>query len=454
MTLRMILALSLTFALQQTPTPLQPSAQVPKPMGTTPTACLKEVRDYTAARRAEVPPAVPVSPAAPNPQATAQNQARSQQLNQITVDKTALAKACASQFEVKTAADAEVTNLSLLYTEAAQPDLAKAAIERAIALKTQAPTDRATTLSTAISSILREPKGDERNARLETLVDELDTLPNTFFAQKFAAHQSMNTYYRNDDIDAGIITHSTWLIDAAKSCDPDARKIYAPRVVTAYIDMAEAWAGQGMNDKALDLLRQAPKDLPDVPNVEKTVAPTLARYMIVGTPGAAITAPVWLNLPAGTTELAMPGTVTLLEFSAHWCGPCKESYPGINRLRATYESKGFRVVLATELYGYFAGDQDRNLSAEAEIAHDRVYFAEHGLDVPIAIGDKTAPATRNADGTSTYHQDPNSDHYKVGGIPQIQLVDKHGKIRLIMVGYDDANEAKLATLIEALIKEK
>jgi hypothetical protein len=79
------------------------------------------------------------------------------------------------------------------------------------------------------------------------------------------------------------------------------------------------------------------------------------------------------------------------------------------------------------------------------IDRDRAYFAEHGLNVPIAIGDKTPAATRNADGSYTYHKDPNSDHYEVGGIPQI---------RLIMVGYDDANEAKLATLIEGLLKEK
>jgi thiol-disulfide isomerase/thioredoxin len=452
MTLRMLLALSLAFALQQAPAPLQPSAQVPKPAGTTPTACLKEVRDYSAARRAEVPSVVPVSATAPNPQAAAQNQARLVQLRQIDVDKTWLAKTCAAPFDAKTVAGAELTSLSLLYSEAAQPDLAKAAIERAITIKGQAAADRATTLSTAISTIMREPKGDERNARLEKLVDELDTLPDMFFAQKFAAHQTMNGYYRGDDIDAGIIKHSTWLIDAAKSCDPDARKIYAPKVVYAYIDMAEAWAGQGMNDKALDLLRQAPKDLADVPGVEKTVASTLARYMIVGTAGAPITAPVWLNMPAGTRDLPMTGQVTLLEFSAHWCGPCKESYPGINRLRATYESKGFRVVLATELYGYFS--TERNLAPEAEVERDRAYFAEHGLNVPVAIGNKTPAPSRNEDGSYTYHRDPNSDHYEVGGIPQIQLIDKHGKIRLIMVGYDDANEAKLAGLIEGLLKEK
>src|SRR6185436_15142189 len=106
-------------------------------------------------------------------------------------------------------------------------------------------------------------------------------------------------------------------------------------------------------------------------------------------------------------------SVTLLEFSAHWCVPCKESYPGVNRLLAKYGPKGFRVVLATQLYGYF--EKEQKLPADAEIDRDRKYFAEHGMDVPIAIG--------------TTKPDPNDQHYKVGGIPQIHLIDKKGNIR-------------------------
>lgn len=49
---------------------------------------------------------------------------------------------------------------------------------------------------------------------------------------------------------------------------------------------------------------------------------------------------------------------------------------------------------------------------------------------------------------------PNDTAYRVSGIPQIQLVDRQGRIRLIMVGYDDANEEKLGGLIERMLKEK
>jgi hypothetical protein len=58
------------------------------------------------------------------------------------------------------------------------------------------------------------------------------------------------------------------------------------------------------------------------------------------------------------------------------------------------------------------------------------------MDVPIAVGDRR-----------------NNTNYKVGGIPQIHLIDKRGRIRLVMVGYDDANEPKLAKMIEDMLKE-
>src|SRR5262249_15998482 len=156
--------------------------------------------------------------------------------------------------------------------------------------------------------------------------------------------------------------------------------------------------------------------------------------------------------PAGTTSIDLKGKVTLLEFSAHWCVPCRESYPGVNRLRATYGPKGFQVIIATELYGYFA--QERPLVADAEYARDKDYFAEHGLAVRIAVGDQVT--VKGVDGKVQYlpAQNPNEVAYRVGGIPQIHLIDKQGRIRLVMVGYDDANEPKLSKMIEDLLAGK
>ena len=77
--------------------------------------------------------------------------------------------------------------------------------------------DRAVVLAQAVRSGLREPKSPERNARLEAYIDELDRLPESVFEQKFIAHNALNNYYRADDIDDGIIKHSTWIIDASQN---------------------------------------------------------------------------------------------------------------------------------------------------------------------------------------------------------------------------------------------
>ena len=406
----------------------QPAATV-----STPSDCLRRVEDFRAKKQKEAPRPL-----------------TSEILQKIDAEKTALAKECAAAFDLKTLPESELPSLIRLYGEARQPDAVRNAVEHGLATrKGPAPAEL---LPIAISTTLRsEPKSAERNGRLERLVDELDAMPEATFEQKLAAHNSLNGYYRGDDIDAGILKHSTWIMDAARTMTPEQRKRYGHQVASAYRNAAQALSGQGKNDEALELLRRGRSEfagLPDASDFDREIE----RYTLVGTAGAAIKAPVWLNAPAGTTEMPMPGHVTLLEFTAHWCGPCRESYPGINRLRAKYEPSGFRVVLATQLYGYFASEQ--NLDAAAEVARDREYFAKHDMSVSVAIGPKNAPPVRNTDGTMTFQRDPNDESYKVGGIPQIHLIDKKGRIRLIMIGYDDANEPKLAEMIEKLLAEK
>jgi thiol-disulfide isomerase/thioredoxin len=371
----------------------------------------------------------------------------SELLKQVNDEKIALAKSCLARFDAATIKPAQLAGLADLYIAAGQPEDGRAALTRALAA-TLPPPDRAAALTTAINVTLSEPKGDERNARLEKLLDELDTNGGATFDQKFFAHSRLLGYYRGDDIDAGIIKHATWIATAATSFTPEQRKTLGNRMVSAQVDMAEALAGQGMNDEALALLKKTQADWGDLPRVtESYLAPAIARYSLVGTPAPAITAPRWLNAPSDMKEMAMDGTVTLLEFTAHWCGPCRESYPGVNRLRQQYGPKGFRVVMVTRYWGYFSqdGKVERPLAPEEELKRDAGYFQGHHLDVPVAVGDQVTGSTG---------RDVNDTNYKVNGIPQIQLIDKHGKIRLIMIGYDEANEPKLASFIAKLVAER
>ena len=88
---------------------------------------------------------------------------------------------------------------------------------------------------------------------------------------------------------------------------------------------------------------------------------------------------------------------------------------------------------------------------DAEFERDREYFTKaEGFTAPIAVPERQVREI--VDGRPLYWPDRNLAAYKVGGIPQIHLIDKQGKIRLIMTGYDDTNESKLSEMIEALLK--
>jgi thiol-disulfide isomerase/thioredoxin len=209
--------------------------------------------------------------------------------------------------------------------------------------------------------------------------------------------------------------------------------------------MAEVLAGQGKNPEALDYLERAPRELPEVAGVEQQLASELSRYKQVGTEAAPIVAKFWLNPVADTLQLK--GKVTLVEFTAHWCGPCRESYPGLKRLEARFKGKPFQVALATEIYGSFEG---RQVDKPVEIEADRGYYVEHhGFDVPVAINESARDEEGNESAEPSLFQ-----RYQVGGIPQIHIIDKRGVHRLIMVGYDDANEEKLAAFIAKLLAER
>ena len=73
---------------------------------------------------------------------------------------------------------------------------------------------------------------------------------------------------------------------------------------------------------------------------------------------------------------------------------------------------------------------------------DKKYFLEHyKIPFPVAIGPEAKSETAIT----------NEKNYLVGGIPQIVLLDKQGVVRLILIGWDNANEARVTRLIESLL---
>jgi thiol-disulfide isomerase/thioredoxin len=401
-----------------------------QPAAETPQDCIKAARDFSAQRLKELGPAT------------------GETVRQVTSERLAMLRACAARFDSVKTAPANLAPLVELYVEAQQLDLADQALARGLADSSVDAASRASLLSLAVRTTLRKPKSAERNAIAEQYMDSLDGLGDAALEPRLAAHIALNNYYRGDDIDSGIIKHSDWLISTGRQFDPARRKQYANAIVSAYVNLAEARAGQGENDRAIELLKTAIAEWTDTPAAASRVKDVLTRYMLVGTEAPAVKAHSWLNRP-GSESMDLKGKVTLLQFTAHWCGPCKESYPGMKRLLERFGKNDFQVVFYTRTYGYF--ESERGLTAEQEIDRDKKYFAGYGFDIPIAVG---PPSSIVVDGRSTFQEDPFEQAYAVGGIPQINLIDAEGKIRLVMIGYDDANEEKLASIIANVLKEK
>jgi hypothetical protein len=349
---------------------------------TNPSQCVPALQTFVSKRQQEVRPAAGVTPDV---------------LKKVDEEKVALAKKCIHRF-MFSSNPVVLPGMAELHMEAGEPDEARTAIDAAFGAMLS-PATRAAALAAAVNIGLRDSTGEARNARLEKLADELDANPAATFDQQWSTHSRLVSHYREHDVDAGILKHGRWMAGAATSFTPEQRKQYGTAFVSSQVSVAEAVAGQGMNDQALALLRKTAEDWKDVPRAgERYIGPALERYSLVGTAAAPIKAARWLNAPRGTRELPMTGAVTLLEFTADGCGRCLKSYPGVNRLRQQFGAKGFRVVMAT--------------------------------------------------------RDPNEAAYKVSGLPQIHLIDRKGRIRLIMIGYDEANEPKLAELIAKLLAEQ
>jgi thiol-disulfide isomerase/thioredoxin len=415
-------------------------AQAPAPpaMPATPAGCLTSVREYRQVMMKDLQARVKESGKPVTPE----------DVGVIGAKASEYASGCAAQFAKSDLPAAEMPALAELLIEAQQMEAARQTIAKALAAAGVDAAAKAAALTAGVRILSRHLRQPGVLDQAEAWVADLERLPASFVRERIEAHGVLNSYYRADDIDAGIITHSTRLLqlNAALPAEQRTPQI-ANTIIAAYANLAEAWAGQEETAKALDLLRRAPVELKGVEGVAERLAPTIERYELVGKAAPAIQAPAWLNAPEGTKSVEMAGSVTWLQFTAHWCGPCREAYPAAVRLQQRFGPQGFRVVMATQLYGYF--ENRRNLAPADEMAAIREYFPKHGIIWPVAVSDNLPPGMENGRPVRTLNV--NDANYKVAGIPQIHIIDRKGVIRLIMIGFDEANEPRLSAMIQRLL---
>jgi len=131
------------------------------------------------------------------------------------------------------------------------------------------------------------------------------------------------------------------------------------------------------------------------------------------------------NAGGKTVSLSsLKGKVVLLDFWATWCGPCRMSIPGIQKLYDKMHAQGFEVIgVALERDN---GEQLPAFVAEMKMTYPAGMFTSQDEVMP----------------------------YSSGSIPQMVLIDKKGMIGwLPSAGYSTEMEAELETQVKKLLAE-
>lgn len=203
--------------------------------------------------------------------------------------------------------------------------------------------------------------------------------------------------------------------------------------LSAYRDLFLAQTGRA-SQAAADLARVRASVAGDA-RAEQAVDEVATRIAIVEKRAPEIVAE--RSIGSYRSLAALRGKVVLLDFFAHWCGPCKRAFPEMRALYSEAKGKGLEIVGVTSLQGYYENRKDLKPDAEFALMRDK-FVPEFKLPWPVVFEKGQA-------GTKAYG---------VSAIPQLVVIDRAGKVRRIVVGYNPAEFAETKVFVEKLLAER
>jgi peroxiredoxin len=125
------------------------------------------------------------------------------------------------------------------------------------------------------------------------------------------------------------------------------------------------------------------------------------------------------SLTGGRCELAS-GKVTIVDFWATWCEPCKKAFPKLQDLYVKYRASGLEIAAVS------VDDEPNDIAA---FAH------QYRAQFPVGWDDGHRLA----------------EQFKVQSMPSTYIVDRDGVVRHTHAGYHDGEDAEIEREIKELL---
>jgi len=126
--------------------------------------------------------------------------------------------------------------------------------------------------------------------------------------------------------------------------------------------------------------------------------------------------------------------VVLLDFWAHWCGPCRYTFPKLIRWHEQYKNKGLVILGLTDYFGHGEG---RTMTQAEELDYLRKFKKLNKLPYGFVVADSKV----------------NDINYGVTAIPSSFLIDRRGNLRFIASNASEPELSRLEMMIPKLLNE-